>query len=130
MLNEKINSENFDRLDFSRVERLTPHTDSWDRICTRLDAADAEGATSRNVRGHTVSFRILSAVPLAASLVLIGLSVLMTAFSGTSESVSINSITSTEVARWYDSLGDNSINDGFDTLDENVALSYFYKETK
>jgi len=122
MLNEKIYTEDFDKLDFTHLERLTPRADSWEKVCTRLDAGSK--AKPENV----IPFRILSAIPLAASLVLIGLSVLMTAFSNTSESISINSVTSTEVASWYNSLGNSS--DGFETLDDNVALSYFYKESK
>lgn len=109
-----------DKLDFSTLERLTPRDDSWDKVCVRLDAG---------AQGNVIPFRILSAIPLAASLVLIGISILMTAFSNSSENVSINSITSTEIASWYDNLGDTE-NDGYDTLDENITLSYFYKETK
>lgn len=108
-----------DKLDFSGLERLTPRKDSWDKVCARLDAATT----------NLIPFRILSAIPLAASLVLIGISVLMTAFSNSSSEVSINSISSSEVASWYSSLG-NDNGDDFDTLDENVTLSYFYKEAK
>ena len=112
------------KLDFSGLERLSPRADSWDKVCTRLDAENANVATA-----NLIPFRILSAIPLAASLVLIGISVLMTAFSNSSSEVSINSISSSEVASWYSSLG-NDNGDDFDTLDENVTLSYFYKEAK
>lgn len=125
-----------DKLDFSGLERLSPRADSWDKVCTRLDASNANGAmaepagsTPTEHAANLIPFRILSAIPLAASLVLIGISVLMTAFSNSSSEVSINSISSSEVASWYSSLG-NDNGDDFDTLDENVTLSYFYKEAR
>lgn len=113
-----------DKLDFSGLERLSPRADSWEKVRARLDAADANSTTA-----NLIPFRILSAIPLAASLVLIGISVLMTAFSNSSSEVSINSISSSEVTNWYNGLGNDS-DDDFDTLDENVTLSYFYKEAK
>jgi len=118
------------KLDFSGLERLTPRADSWEKVCARLDAESRGNVTPKAQRSNTIPFRILSAIPLAASLVLIGLSVLMTAFSNTSENISINNVTSTEVASWYQNLGSHSQSDGFDTLDETVTLSYFYKESK
>lgn len=115
------------KLDFSGLERLTPRADSWEKVCARLDATNANGATA-----NFIPFRILSAIPLAASLVLVGLSILMTAFSNSSDEISIRNVTTSEVATWYGNLGDNenSDSDDFETLDENVTLSYFYKESK
>ena len=120
MLNEKI--------DFSRLERITPRADSWEKVCARIDAK------SKPARNNIIPFRILSAIPLAASIALVSVSVLMTAFSATSESVSINSIAPAEVSSWYSNLGGNhslnSTDEDFATLDETVSLSYFYKEAK
>lgn len=117
------------KLDFSGMERLTPRADSWDKVCARLDAESRNAASEKPARSNIIPFRILSAIPLAASLVLIGLSVLMTAFSNSSDEISINSVTSTEVSSWYGNLG-NTEEDDFYTLDENITLSYFYKEAK
>lgn len=116
------------KLDFSGLERLTPRADSWEKICQRLDA-EASGSKAKAKRNNIIPFKILSAIPLAASIALVSVSVLMTAFTNTSESISINSVAPAEVSSWYKSLGTDS-NDDYDTLDENIALSYFYKEAK
>lgn len=115
------------KLDFSSLEQLTPRADSWEKVCARLDA---DSSKVDALPSNLIPFRITSAIPLAASLVLIGISVLMTAFSNTSENISISTITSTEVSSWYHGLGSDNDNDDFDTLDENVTLSYFYKDAK
>lgn len=120
------------KLDFSGLERLTPRADSWEKVCARLDAESRGAASVKPSRNNIIPFRLLSAIPLAASLVLVGLSILMTAFSNSSDEISIRNVTTSEVASWYGNLGDNenSDSDDFETLDENVTLSYFYKESK
>ncbi|SHL01208.1 hypothetical protein [Fibrobacter sp. UWEL] len=118
------------KLDFSGLERLTPRADSWEKVCARLDAESlCMKSKKESKRSNIIPFRLLSAIPLAASVALVGLSVLMTAFSNASDEISVNKVTSTEVASWYSNLG-NHQSDDFDTLDENVTLSYFYKESK
>ena len=48
------------KIDFSKMERLTPRADSWDKVCARLDAEKA--------KGKIVSIKSwYSAIPLAAS---------------------------------------------------------------
>ncbi len=128
-------SKDEDRLDFSGLKTLTPREDSWSKICARLDAQtmatpfDESCLTEK--RGNIIPFRILSAIPLAASIALVALSVLMTAFSQTSESISISSMTPTEVASWYDNLGNaNQETDDFETLDNYATLSYLLKEDR
>lgn len=115
-----------EKLDFSGIERISPRSDSWEKVCARLDAESKKKAPARS---NIIPFRLLSALPLAASVALVGLSVLMTAFTNTSENISINSVTPTEVSNWYQNLG-NDTGDDFETLDENITLSYFYKEAK
>ena len=54
------------KIDFSKMERLTPRADSWDKVCARLDAEKA--------KGKIVSIKSwYSAIPLAASFVLVSL---------------------------------------------------------
>ena len=31
-----------DSIDFSKMERITPREDSWDKVCARLDKAEKE----------------------------------------------------------------------------------------
>lgn len=110
-------------IDFSKLERITPRTDSWDKVCARLDQQN--GLFNRFLR-----FPIYSAIPLAASFLLVGLSVFMTAFNHTDSSiVPMQSTTSSEISAWYGSLGSET-SDDLETLDESETISYLLKETK
>ena len=113
------------KIDFSKLERLTPRADSWDKVCARLDAA----AKATPV-GKIISIKAwYSAIPIAASIALVSLTVLLPALGHTdaTETISINSSAPSEVMSWYSSLG-NSTSDDFDTLEESVGFSYLIKE--
>ena len=64
------------KIDFSKMERLTPRADSWDKVCARLDAEKA--------KGKIVSIKSwYSAIPLAASFVLVSLTAVLPSFTMT-----------------------------------------------
>ena len=114
-----------DKFNFSKLERLTPREDSWAKVCARLDA-EAEAASA----GKFINIKAwYSAIPFAASLVLVALTVLLPALNrdNATETISINSSAPSEVLSWYSSLG-NSTSDDFDTLEETVGFSYLIKE--
>lgn len=113
------------KIDFSKLERLTPREDSWAKVCARLDAA----AKSTPI-GKIISIKTwYSAIPIAASIALVALTTLLPAINRTdaTETISINSSAPSEVMSWYSSLG-NSTSDDFDTLEETVGFNYLIKE--
>lgn len=113
------------KIDFSKLERLTPREDSWAKVCARLDAA----AKSTPI-GKIISIKTwYSAIPIAASIALVALTTLLPAINRTdaTETISINSSAPSEVMNWYSSLG-NSTSDDFETLEETVGFSYLIKE--
>lgn len=113
------------KIDFSKLERLTPRADSWAKVCARLDAA----AKATPV-GKIISIKgWYCAIPIAASIALVSLTVLLPALNHTdaTETISINSSAPSEVLSWYSSLG-NSASDDFETLEETVGFSYLIKE--
>lgn len=122
-----------EKIDFSKTERLSPRADSWERVCARLDASEVPEATLPRT---VIPFRgFYSLIPLAASFVLIAVSVLLMALrQGDSEYVSLNAMTSTELSSWYENLGEQNSEtfstDDLDFLDESVAISYLMKEAK
>jgi hypothetical protein len=116
------------KIDFSKMERLTPRADSWDKVCARLDA--------ENAKSKIVSIKSwYSAIPLAASFVLVSLTAILPSFTSdiepaetaVTEFVSINDSAPSEVLSWYSSLG-NSTSDEFETLEETVGFNYLTKE--
>ncbi|MBP5440888.1 MAG: hypothetical protein IJM92_07260 [Fibrobacter sp.] len=119
------------KIDFSKLERLTPRDDSWAKVCARLDAESA----STPAKGKIIDIKSwYSAIPIAASLVLVSLTALLPAITDdvegqpiTTETISINSSAPDEVSSWYSSLG-NSTSDEFETLEETVGFSYLIKE--
>ena len=120
-----------DKIDFSKLERLTPRDDSWAKVCARLDA-EANAAP----KGKIISIKAwYSAIPLAASIALVALTALLPSMTNnidstetiSTEYVSIYSSAPTEVSSWYSSLG-NSSSDDFETLEETVGFSYLIKE--
>ena len=119
------------KIDFSKLERLTPREDSWAKVCARLDAESA----NTPAKGKIIDIKSwYSAIPIAASLVLVSLTALLPAITDgmedqpiTTETISINSSTPDEVSSWYSSLG-NSTSDEFETLEETVGFSYLTKE--
>lgn len=116
------------KIDFSKMERLTPRADSWDKVCARLDA--------ENAKSKIVSIKSwYSAIPLAASFVLVSLTAILPSFTSeieqensvSTEYISINNSAPSEVLSWYSSLG-NSTSDEFETLEETVGFNYLTKE--
>lgn len=106
-------------IDFSKIKRIKPREDSWEKVCARLD----ELKTSK-----IISFSWYSAIPLVASFIFIGISVLLSGFFNSSAtSINIQNITSEELSAWYNNLGDNS-SDEFDSLDESLEFTYLQKE--
>ena len=125
-----------DKIDFSKMERLTPRADSWAKVCARLDP-EGRAADVKDSAPKAKFFAIktwYSAIPLAASLVLVALTALLPSINGSIESaetisteyVSINSSAPSEVLSWYSSLGNSG--DEFETLEETVGFSYLTKE--
>ena len=120
------------KIDFSKLERLTPRDDSWAKVCARLDAE----ASATPAKGKIISIKAwYSAIPLAASFILVSLTALLPSFTSDIETaetveteyVSINSSAPSEVLSWYSNLG-NSTSDEFETLEETVGFSYLIKE--
>ena len=120
------------KIDFSKLERLTPRDDSWAKVCARLDAE----AIATPAKGKIISIKAwYSAIPLAASFILVSLTALLPSFTSDIETaetveteyVSINSSAPSEVLSWYSNLG-NSTSDEFETLEETVGFSYLIKE--
>ena len=119
------------KIDFSKMERLTPRADSWSKVCARLDAENAEFSKNKIVSIKSW----YSAIPLAASFVLVSLTALLPSFTSdieqensvSTEYVSINNSAPSEVLSWYSSLG-NSTSDEFETLEETVGFNYLIKE--
>lgn len=121
-----------DKIDFSELKRLTPREDSWAKVCARLDAE----SLAVHKKGKVIDIKgWYSAIPLAASLVLVCLTAILpnitdkveTTDAGSTEYVSINNSAPSEVLSWYSSLG-NSTSDEFETLEETVGFSYLTKE--
>ena len=119
------------KIDFAKMERLTPRADSWSKVCARLDAENAESSKNKIVSIKSW----YSAIPLAASFVLVSLTALLPSFTSdieqensvSTEYVSINNSAPSEVLSWYSSLG-NSTSDEFETLEETVGFNYLIKE--
>ena len=119
------------KIDFSKMERLTPRDDSWDKVCARLDAENAESTKKKMISIKSW----YSAIPLAASFVLVSLTAILPSFTSniepensvSAEYVSINNSAPSEVLSWYESLG-NSTDDDFETLEETVGFNYLIKE--
>ena len=120
------------KIDFSKLERLTPREDSWAKVCARLDAEALNAPTKKNIIAIKTWY---SAIPLAASFVLVSLTALLPSFTSdiepaetaVTEFVSINDSAPSEVLSWYSSLG-NSTSDEFETLEETVGFNYLTKE--
>jgi hypothetical protein len=124
------------KIDFSKMERLTPRADSWDKVCARLDAEAASVAQDAPAKGKILAIKSwYSAIPLAASFVLVSLTAILPSFTSdieqensvSTEYVSINNSAPSEVLSWYESLG-NSASDEFETLEETVGFNYLIKE--
>ena len=123
-----------DSIDFSKMERITPREDSWDKVCARLDKAEKE---------RTLKFRFFSTIPIAASLMLVGFSLFLRSIDANETApavknqVAASDMASADVAasqadsavilsNWYSSLG-QGVSDQ-DALDELQFISYLLKK--
>lgn len=114
-----------DKIDFSKLERITPREDSWSKVCARLDAKAKASAH----KGNILSIRSLySAIPLAASLVLVSLTAILPAIKNSAEEISIDNVVSEDITSWYSNLGSSTNDDDFETFEETVGFSYLTKE--
>ncbi|WP_458450087.1 hypothetical protein [Fibrobacter sp.] len=114
-----------DKIDFSKMERITPREDSWSKVCARLDAKAKASAH----KGNILSIRSLySAIPLAASLVLVSLTAIFPAIESSTEEISLENVASEDITSWYNGLGNSTNDDDFETLEETVGFSYLTKE--
>ena len=116
-----------DSIDFSKVERIAPRADSWDKVCKRLDIAE---------KAKVLRFRIYSAIPLAASFALVALSLLLSSVDSiettaisSQQIASTQQESSTELYSWYGKLGETE-SDELETLDNSQTLTYLLKEDK
>lgn len=106
-------------IDFSKVECLAPRADSWDEVCARLDAMEhSKQAPKAN---KLIRLPLYTAIPVAASFVLIGITVIVTALSHTKDATA-EYIDIGELATWFDDLGNNG--DDYEELDEYGSISY------
>ncbi|MCQ2107407.1 MAG: hypothetical protein MJZ05_01420 [Fibrobacter sp.] len=117
-------NDDLDKLDFSKLEELTPRADSWDKVCARLDAEQAAPKKS-----NIISFRaIYSAIPLAASFALVGLSAWLAAFNTIDDqTISMSTMESSDTVAWFNSLGEDDSED-FDLMENSTAINYLMKE--
>lgn len=123
-----------DSIDFSKMERITPREDSWDKICARLDKAEKE---------RTLKFSFFSTIPIAASFLLVGFSLFLRSIDAqetapaVKNQVAASDMASADVAasqadsavilsNWYSNLG-QGVSDQ-ETLDELQFISYLLKK--
>ena len=123
-----------DSIDFSKMERITPREDSWDKVCARLDKAEKE---------RTLKFSFFSAIPIAASFLLVGFSLFLRSIDAQETApavknlVAASDVASADVAasqadsavilsNWYSNLG-QGVSDQ-ETLDELQFISYLLKK--
>ncbi|MBR2197090.1 MAG: hypothetical protein IJ909_01315 [Fibrobacter sp.] len=123
-----------DSIDFSKMERITPREDSWDKVCARLDKAEKE---------RTLKFSFFSAIPIAASFLLVGFSLFLRSIDANETApavknqVAASDMASADVAasqadsavilsNWYSNLG-QGVSDQ-ETLDELQFISYLLKK--
>ncbi len=123
-----------DSIDFSKMERITPREDSWDKVCARLDKAEKE---------RTLKFSFFSAIPIAASFLLVGFSLFLRSIDANETApaaknqVAASDMASADVAasqadsavnlsRWYGNLGQSDAD--LESLDEFQFISYLLKK--
>ncbi len=123
-----------DSIDFSKMERITPREDSWDKVCARLDKAEKE---------RTLKFSFFSAIPIAASFLLVGFSLFLRSIDAqetapaVKNQVAASDMASADVAasqadsavnlsNWYSNLGQSDAD--LESLDEFQFISYLLKK--
>jgi hypothetical protein len=123
-----------DSIDFSKMERITPREDSWDKVCARLDKAEKE---------RTLKFSFFSAIPIAASFLLVGFSLFLRSIDANETApavknqVAASDMASADVAasqadsavnlsNWYSNLGQSDAD--LESLEEFQFISYLLKK--
>lgn len=123
-----------DSIDFSKMERITPREDSWDKVCARLDKAEKE---------RTLKFSFFSAIPIAASFLLVGFSLFLRSIDANETApavknqVAASDMVSADVAasqadsavnlsNWYSNLGQSDAD--LESLEEFQFISYLLKK--
>lgn len=123
-----------DSIDFSKMEQITPREDSWDKVCARLDKAEKE---------RTLKFSFFSAIPIAASFLLVGFSLFLRSIDANETApavknqVAASDMASADVAasqadsavilsNWYSNLGQSDAD--LESLDEFQFISYLLKK--
>lgn len=123
-----------DSIDFSKMEQITPREDSWDKVCARLDKAEKE---------RTLKFSFFSAIPIAASFLLVGFSLFLRSINANETApavknqVAASDMASADVAasqadsavilsNWYSNLGQSDAD--LESLDEFQFISYLLKK--
>ena len=118
----------------SKMERITPRADSWDKVCARLDRAEKK---------RTLRFGFFSALPIAASFLLVGFSLFLRSIDAqetapavknqvaasdmaTADVAASQTDSANNVGHWYSSLG-QGVSDQ-DALDELQFISYLLKK--
>ena len=113
-----------DSIDFSKMERITPREDSWDKVCARLDKAEKE---------RTLKFSFFSTIPIAASFLLVGFSLFLRSIDAQETAPAVkNQVAASQadsavnLSNWYSNLG-QGVSDQ-ETLDELQFISYLLKK--
>lgn len=112
----------YNEIDFSKVERLAPRAESWDKVCARLDAMENSKPAQRTDK--LIHFPLYAALPIAASFVLIGITVIITALSHT-QNATDEYIDIEELATWFEDLGNSE--EDYEELDEYGSISYLIR---
>ena len=111
-----------DQIDFSKLERIKPKEDSWEKVCARLDSS------KKTKFLKLVQTRSIYA--LAASLIVVAFVAVFTIFNQMgSEALLIKNVASDELVSWYSELGETS-DDELENLDTYTSISYLLQETK
>jgi len=111
-----------DQIDFSKLERIKPRKDSWEKVCARLDSSK-QNKFIRLIRARTM-------YTLAASLLIVSFIAVFTVFNRMdSETLLIKNAASDELVSWYSDLGETS-DDELENLDTYTSISYLLQETK
>ena len=118
------------KIDFSKMEKLEVPSGSFEMVMQRIHQEAAIQGSLCCESSSKFSFWA-SAIPLAASLVFVGLGVLLSIAGGHTDSlggeVSMNQMASSELSSWYQNLGSDQQNE-FENLDYMTSFNYLLKE--
>ena len=111
-----------DQIDFSKLDRIKPREDSWEKVCARLDSSKQKKFI-KFIQARTM-------YALAASLLIVSFIAIFTVFNRMdSETLLITNAASDELVSWYSELGETS-DDELENLDTYTSISYLLQETK